>query len=95
MKKKTANQKKSLPISKEIPRPIKEVILLILSSITLFCYLALITYNPGDPSWLHTNIQDTENLGGYFGAYISESLLFFFGYSSYIFVLIFIYLGKE
>ncbi len=94
MKKKTANQKKSLSISKEIPKPIKEVILLILSSITLFCYLALITYNPGDPSWLHTNEQDTENLGGYFGAYISESLLFFFGYSSYIFVLIFIYLGK-
>src|SRR5690606_34425478 len=51
--------------------------------------LVLATWNPADPAWSHSvHATTTMNRGGTLGAYISDFLLFLFGYSAWLWVVL-------
>ncbi|OPX40764.1 MAG: hypothetical protein B1H13_05730 [Desulfobacteraceae bacterium 4484_190.3] len=63
----------------------KEIAGLIMLTLALFLLLCLASYKPSDPSFTHYVAGKTaiKNLGGFVGAYISDSLLKLLGISAY------------
>ncbi|GJL78989.1 MAG: DNA translocase FtsK [Nitrospinaceae bacterium] len=64
-------------------------------ALTLFSFLSLITYSPGDPS-LNNAVSGKNkvvNLGGLVGAYISDSLVQMFGTGAFFFPILTLILG--
>ncbi len=61
----------------------------------LFLLLALVTYNPGDPSWAHSAApgQKARNAGGRVGAWFAEAALQGFGLTAFLFPFMMAYLG--
>ncbi|SON49071.1 DNA translocase FtsK [Vibrio tapetis] len=52
--------------------------------IAILVSIALLSFNPADPSWSQTSWGgEVKNLGGYFGAWVADSLLFVFGSIAY------------
>lgn len=71
---------------------IREGILVATAGIATFFFLALLSYNPGDPSWSHSGATlDISNIGGIVGAWTSDILLCIFGYIAYVFPLMLVY----
>ena len=77
---------------KLLPDSIKQFIvnrLLEISGITtillsIFILISVASYSSFDPSILNLNNYEVKNIGGYIGANISEVLIQFFGYSSFL-----------
>ena len=65
-------------------RGIRESVLLIFVALGVYFMVALLTYDPGDPGWLHTGNNRLSNLGGKVGAFFAELLFFLFGYLAYL-----------
>lgn len=66
-------------------RGLREIALLIGSALTLFLFIALISYNQADSAW--TNYASSErvnNLGGSIGAWLADTLLFAMGYVAWV-----------
>lgn len=59
----------------------------ILLSVGLFLILALVTYNPQDPSWSYasSNNSEVQNVGGIVGAWCADILIHLFGYLAFLF----------
>lgn len=52
--------------------------------IAILVSIALLSFNPADPSWSQTSWGgEVKNLGGHFGAWVADSLLFVFGSIAY------------
>lgn len=64
---------------------IKEAWWLVLVLAGLFITVILFTYHPEDPSWSHQAADETiiHNSGGSFGAWLSDMLLYLFGFSAW------------
>ena len=73
-----------------LSQSLREAILLFSFSISLYIYLALTTYDKNDKSWINSSSNDVQNLGGLFGSYLSETLYFICGQSSFLIPIIFI-----
>jgi S-DNA-T family DNA segregation ATPase FtsK/SpoIIIE len=58
--------------------------------LSLFIFISIITYSTFDPNIYSLNNHEITNFGGYIGSNISEILLQFFGYSSFLFSIILI-----
>ena len=58
--------------------------------LSLFIFISIITYSTFDPNIYSLNNHEIANFGGYIGSNISEILLQFFGYSSFLFSIILI-----
>ncbi len=57
----------------------------------LYFVLILLSYNKGDPGWSHANaVPRIDNLGGRAGAWLSDLLLFIFGFSAWWWSVIFL-----
>lgn len=78
---------------KTIDRVLREIVFLLLLFSGIYLIIALATYNPLDPSWSHTTQSQDQifNLGGAFGAYLSDILIYLFGLSSWWFVFLLFY----
>lgn len=74
-------------------RGVRESVLLIFVALGVYFMVALLTYDPGDPGWLHTGSNRLSNLGGKVGAFFAELLFFLFGYLAYLAPLMVIYSG--
>ncbi|CAM3800660.1 DNA translocase FtsK [Rheinheimera salexigens] len=62
-----------------------EVGLILFSGLALFLLLALLSFDPADPSWSQTGYQSTvHNYTGPIGAWIADLLLFSFGWIAYL-----------
>ena len=60
------------------------------AALTLYLLVSLVTYSEQDPGWTFTGSGGgVENLGGRFGAWFADLFLHIFGYSAYLFSLIF------
>ncbi len=67
-----------------LSRLLTEIYWLLQVGFTLFLLMALVSYNPRDPSWTHAiHIDQITNWGGRVGAWISDILLLLFGLSAY------------
>lgn len=61
-----------------------EVGLILCGAFAIFLFLALVSFNPADPSWSQTGYQGTiENAAGAIGAWFADALLFAFGFVAY------------
>lgn len=57
---------------------------MVFAAFSVYFILALATYSPLDPGWSHSIVVDRfHNVGGYVGAYISNLVLFIFGFSAW------------
>ncbi|MGI5310265.1 DNA translocase FtsK 4TM domain-containing protein [Rheinheimera sp. WS51] len=62
-----------------------EVGLILFSGMALFILLALLSFDPADPSWSQTGYQNTvNNYTGPFGAWLADLLLLYFGWIAYL-----------
>ena len=62
-----------------------EVGLILFSSLAVFMLLALISFDPADPSWSQTGYQQqVNNYAGRGGAFVADLLLFSFGWIAYL-----------
>jgi len=88
----------SLTLNREFKGPflqrLQEGALIVFGAIALFFVLSLATHDPGDPSWTFTGShQEIVNGGGIVGAWLSDLLLYLFGYLAYLFPVIIAYAG--
>ncbi|MFJ5444913.1 DNA translocase FtsK [Methylobacillus methanolivorans] len=93
-------QKKSTPLnsrrqSEPEPTPgiVKEAWWLVLVVVGLYLALILFTYHSTDPSWSHSTSDGdiTQNAGGALGAWLSDILLYLFGFSAWWWVVLAFY----
>ena len=52
--------------------------------LSAFILISIVSYSSFDPSILNLNNYEIKNVGGYVGANISEILIQFFGYGSFL-----------
>lgn len=94
-------KKKSLAANQRVVAPkseqqlhhahlVREAWWLFLVLIGLYITVILLTYNPADPSWSHMASADVDiqNAGGKVGAWISDMLLYLFGFSAWWWVVL-------
>jgi DNA segregation ATPase FtsK/SpoIIIE, S-DNA-T family len=94
-------KKKSSPLSRQLDASksakqlhhahlVREAWWLFLVLIGLYITVILLSYNPSDPSWSHMASADAEiqNAGGKVGAWISDMLLYLFGFSAWWWVVL-------
>lgn len=71
-----------------------EVGLIIFSGFALFLLLALLSFDPADPSWSQTGYQSSvHNYAGPIGAWLADLLLFSFGWIAYLMPFLFALAG--
>ena len=92
---KTSKGKKTVetdthPMSKRF----REGIMILLVTISLFLFMAMMTYSPQDPGWTFSGENNPiNNSGGRAGAWFADVFLHFFGYLAYVFPLMVAYVG--
>lgn len=79
-------ESRSFPqLTTHIGRGAREGALYILLAVALFLLAALVTYSPDDPGWSHAGPRDVvHNYTGHAGAWLSDVLLYLFGYLAYL-----------
>lgn len=71
---------------------LREGVLVATAVVSLFLLLAIFTHTSVDPPWTQLkHAKEVLNLGGRAGAFLSDFLLFLFGYLAYLFPLILFY----
>ncbi|RWR02035.1 cell division protein FtsK [[Pantoea] beijingensis] len=65
-------------------RRLLEALLIIVALFAVYLMVALVSFNPSDPSWSQTAWHEPiHNLGGGVGAWLADTLLFIFGVMAY------------
>ena len=65
-------------------RRLLEALLIIVALFAVYLMIALVSFNPSDPSWSQTAWHEPiHNLGGGVGAWLADTLLFIFGVMAY------------
>ncbi len=68
---------------------LREARWILFAALAAWLGLILATWHPSDPAWSHSaQSAITHNRGGTFGAYLSDFLLFLFGYSAWLWVIL-------
>lgn len=71
---------------------LREARWILFAALAAWLGLVLATWDPADPAWSHSVHSDTIlNKGGTLGAHISDLLLFLFGYSAWLWVLLLVH----
>ena len=59
--------------------------MLVLTAAAVYLFIALATFDPGDPGWSQTGVRHgVNNLGGRVGAWFADLFLYLFGYLAYL-----------
>jgi len=79
------NKDKSCMKSSRMTILLSEARWLVLVAVTLFLAMILLSYSPHDPAWSQSNeVSHIANLGGSFGAWCADLLLYVFGQSAWL-----------
>ncbi|MGH8852740.1 MAG: DNA translocase FtsK [Telluria sp.] len=79
------------PLPGRLSRLLSEARWIAMAVAFLYFVLILLSYNKGDPGWSHANaVPKIANLGGRAGAWLSDLLLFIFGFSAWWWGVIFL-----
>lgn len=77
------------PLQSRLSSLLREARWIVFAALAAWLGLVLATWHPTDPAWSHSVSSGvTLNRGGTLGAYISDFLLFLFGYSSWLWVVL-------
>ncbi|MDH5728514.1 MAG: DNA translocase FtsK 4TM domain-containing protein [Gammaproteobacteria bacterium] len=69
----------------KLQRGLREAALILLGALSVYLFVALVTYNINDPAWSHSSQQrHISNAGGVLGAWFSDVVFFLFGYFAYL-----------
>jgi len=69
-----------------IKQRLKETSFILLCSLSIYFFIALVTYHAGDPAWSYSGVTDEiHNAAGKTGAWSSDILFSIFGYMAYAF----------
>ncbi|MFA9215609.1 MAG: DNA translocase FtsK [Sphingomonadaceae bacterium] len=80
----TRNVSERQPLPNRLVRLLSEARWLALAALALYFVLILISFDKTDPGWSHANVVPrVHNLGGRAGAWLSDLLLFIFGFSAW------------
>lgn len=83
-------------LGNQLTRNIKEVSMIALGALSIYLFIALLSYHPDDPGWSHAvSVEIIKNSAGVVGAWISDVLLYLFGYMGYLFPVILAYSGWQ
>ena len=81
----TLKDSHSISFSEQVNQRLREGIFILTLAISLFLFLAFVTYHATDPGWSHTGSgEHIANLGGPAGAWLADVLLYLLGYLAYI-----------
>jgi S-DNA-T family DNA segregation ATPase FtsK/SpoIIIE len=82
------------PLGNQLSRNIKEVSMIALGALSIYLFIALVSYHPDDPGWSRTgSVEAIKNNAGVAGAWIADVLLYLLGYVGYLFPVILAYGG--
>ena len=82
------------PLSSQILKNFREVSVICLAAVSIFLFIALSSFYPGDTAWSHSASVDViQNNTGIVGAWVADILLYLFGYLGYTFPFILAYSG--
>lgn len=71
---------------------LREGVLIVIFAWSLFLMLSLLTYHTTDPSWSNTGqTEHVSNVSGRVGAWVSDIVLYIFGYLAFVFPCLFSY----
>ena len=88
-----SKKRKAVPTG-HVLHNVKEITVIVLGAVSLFLVVALASYNPADPGWSQAvEVHGVHNRGGMVGAWISDILLYLFGYLGYTFPFLFAFDG--
>jgi S-DNA-T family DNA segregation ATPase FtsK/SpoIIIE len=77
------------PLQSRLSGLFREARWIVFAALAAWLGLVLATWDPADPAWSHSvQAATTLNRGGTLGAYISDFLLFLFGYSAWLWVVL-------
>ena len=77
-----------------VGRGSREGVLILLSALAAYLVLSLASYSPSDPGWSHSgHVDRVLNQGGKAGAWLSDVLLYLFGYLAYLLPMLIAYAG--
>ena len=94
MRQATKKQVITPALTPRLIRLLREVALYFLGTIALYLLIALLSYNPLDPAWSHRGISNgVQNVGGPFGAWLSDVLFTLVGYLAYLIPVMVAYAG--
>ena len=80
----TRNVTERQPLPSRVVRLLSEARWLALVALGLYFILILLSFSKADPGWSHERVVvDVANLGGRTGAWLSDLLLFIFGFSAW------------
>ncbi len=90
----SVNQEDAILLT-QFQRRVREGVFILTIALSVYIWLALFTYSANDPAWSHTvaAAKEVNNSAGVIGAYLSDVLLFGFGYTAFLLPLLFIYSG--
>lgn len=78
-------EKKSEPLAGHLSYRLREAMFIIVSALSLFLLMALISYHRTDPGWSNTGVVNhVANISGRAGAWFSDVFLLVFGYIAYL-----------
>ncbi|MFV2056942.1 MAG: DNA translocase FtsK [Thiohalomonadales bacterium] len=81
-------------MTNHIIRGLREGALIIFGTIAVYLSASLVTFDPNDPGWSHSqSAAAASNAGGVAGAWFSDIFLYLFGYMAYLFPLLIAYTG--
>jgi len=72
-----------------MPRLLLEARWFISVALCLGLFAILLTYSKADPAWSHASFETPKNLGGRFGAYLADLMLYIFGISAFWWIVLF------
>ncbi len=94
MKQASRKTKSIQTISDALINNIREAMVVLSIIFTIFLIITLFSFSPDDPAWSYsTSSQSIQNNGGTIGAFISDILLSFFGYTGYLVPLVLLFSG--
>ncbi|HUG58696.1 MAG TPA: DNA translocase FtsK 4TM domain-containing protein [Candidimonas sp.] len=77
------------PLQSRLSGLLREARWIVFAALAAWLGLVLASWNPSDPAWSHSvHAAVTLNRGGTLGAHISDFLLFLFGYSAWLWVVL-------
>ena len=84
------------PRSRTTALPVREIGLVLLLALSIYTFLAIVSYSPNDPAWSFSGTDlAVSNLVGKSGALAADIILFFFGRISYLLPLALVVAGVK
>jgi S-DNA-T family DNA segregation ATPase FtsK/SpoIIIE len=83
---------KRQPASTAITQRLREGLLILCCTLSVYFLLSLITYHSSDPGWSNSGLSShVLNMGGRAGAWLADFFLYLFGYVAYLFPILLTY----